>query len=200
MKSTPLKQIHVGVVREDVAIGEIDAPLGHAETDAQRLIFADLGLPHGHRRGARHNGARAQRGGARIGVDEPARRLRLASPNGDDPIVGAFVGDRDLGAQLVDRKPLGEIGRTGAIAIEEIGGASFGGRADDEEVEQNLALRGQQRSVACFAKLERLDVVGQKIVKEAGGVLAADAHDAPVLEKGGFSDHGVGGSFLRWRT
>ena len=35
-----VEQVEVGVVREGVAVGEIDAALRHADGDAQRLVFA----------------------------------------------------------------------------------------------------------------------------------------------------------------
>ena len=37
----PVEKIEIGVVREGVRIGEIEAALGRADGDAQALVFAD---------------------------------------------------------------------------------------------------------------------------------------------------------------
>ncbi len=105
-------------------------------------------------------------------------------------MVGALVGDRDLGAQLVEAEPLGEIGRLGRSAVEEVGRARFGRNARHQHIEQNLALGRKQRGIAGLARTQPPDVVGQKALQETGRVLAGDAHHAAIVEQGGFLRHG----------
>ena len=88
---------------------------------------------------------------------------RLAAPEGSDAGSALSSAIVDLGAQLIEAEPPGEFGRlapraqssrkTGAVGV---------GRADDDQVEQDLALRRQQRRVARFAGREPLDVVGHR--------------------------------------
>ena len=117
------------------------------------------------------------------------RTVGCAAPVGDDAAVGALVADRDLGPQLVEADS--RLARSAACAAGQSSrkAGRRAGRAQDEEVEQDLALRRQQRGVARLARRQGLDVVGQQPLQEARRVLAVDANDAAVGEKGGGRTH-----------
>ena len=123
-----------------------------------------------------------RRGVARVGVEKAFGDARgLVAPEGRDGAIGAHVSDRDLGAQLVEAKPLGEIGRLRRRAVDEIGGLLAARRAHDDHVEQDLALRREQRRVARFAWGQPLDVIGQQALQKGGRILAAHGKDAAIL-------------------
>ena len=105
-------------------------------------------------------------------------------------MVGALVRNRNFRSQLVEAQPLGEIGGLRRRAVEREGRAAVGRQPHDEKIEQYLALRRQQRGIPRLTRAELLDVVGQHALQEAGGILAADAHHAPVVEQNGFLGHG----------
>ena len=56
-----VQQVEIGVMGKGVAVGEIDAALGHAERDAKRLVFARRApAPIAGRLGARQDRAPAE--------------------------------------------------------------------------------------------------------------------------------------------
>ena len=73
--------VHVGVVREGVAEGEVDAAFRHAERDAVRVVvgLARLVEIRRHVGAGRHDGAEAERGEPRIGRDRPVERSAASS-------------------------------------------------------------------------------------------------------------------------
>ena len=115
-----VQEIEIDVVRKDVAIGEIDAALGRDRVDAQRLVSRQMRRAEGGGLRTRQDRPRAEARIARVGIDDGVLRgvLRLA-PERDDAEPGALVGDGDLGAQLVEAEPPGEIGRLDGGAIDE---------------------------------------------------------------------------------
>ena len=71
----PMEKIEIGVVREGVRIGEIEAALGRADGDAKALVFADvLRSDRGGDSGAA--GSRASPGAGRAGRRRERRRRR----------------------------------------------------------------------------------------------------------------------------
>ena len=94
--------VHVGLVREGVAIDEIHAAARHAERDAVRLDRLGVGEPRAEIGGClggqmrRQHAAHAERGQARVGIAEPvfavggavpAAPSRRALPRGPRPIT-----------------------------------------------------------------------------------------------------------------
>ena len=65
----------------------------------------------------------------------------------------------------------------------------FAGRAHHDHVEQDLALRREQRRIARFAWGQPLDVIGQQALQKGRRILAAHRKDAAILEHGGFLVH-----------
>ena len=180
MEVDAVEQIHVGVMREGVAIGEIDPALRRAGGDPRRLIGWQRGFRDGLGRSARQDRTPTERRRARIGVNEGAgQRIGRLAPIGDDTEIGAGVADRDPGPEFIDRQALGEVGGERHGTIQEKGWRPAGG-AQNEEIEQNLALRGQQRRVARLPRRQADNVVGQHPLQEAGRVLAFDANHAAV--------------------
>ena len=97
-------------------------------------------------------------------------------------MVGAFVGDFDLGAQLVEIQPLGELGGLAGVAVEREVGGRPGGQADDEEIEQDLALRRQQGGVARLVRRKLLDVVGDHALQQRRSLGAGYPDDPAIAE------------------
>ena len=98
----------------------------------------------------------------RVGVENAFADTRgHVAPEGREGAIGAYVGDRDLGAQFVEAKPLGEVRRLRRRAVDEIGWL-LARRAHGDHVEQDLALRRKERRIARFAGLEPFDIVGQQ--------------------------------------
>ena len=140
----------------------------------------------------RQDRAPAQARIAWVGVENAFVDARsLGVPEGGHGLIGAHVSDRDLGAQLIEAKPLGEIGRLPRRAVDEIR-RLLAWRAHHDHVEQDLALRREQRRIACFARMKPFDVVGQQALQKASRILAAYANDGAILEHGGFLVHGEG--------
>jgi hypothetical protein len=90
----------------------------------------------------------------------------------------AGVGNLDLGAQLVEAEPLGKLRRLRCRGVEQ---ELVRSRSEDQEIEQDLALRGQERGVARAADRQRLHIVGEQALQEALGVRPRDPCDAAFL-------------------
>src|SRR5204863_2258667 len=95
------------------------------------------------------------------------------------PIVAAGVADVDLGAQLVEIETLCQVDSLVADGLEQKAAAGL----HDEEVEQDLALRGQQRGVDGGLRRQQVHVVADDPLQQLLGVLACDAHDASVRKQ-----------------
>ncbi len=112
-----------------------------------------------------------------------ARRLvDLSHTIEDGPVVGF---DRDLGAEFVHRQALQQRVATVGGGVEQDGV----GLADQEQVEQQPAGRGEQGAEAEFALRQRFDVLGQQIVQEVPGVGAGDADQGAAVETGDAGGH-----------
>jgi hypothetical protein len=124
----------------------------------------------------------AEGGQARIVRDEGVRpvRPRRAVPAREHREALGRVGDRHLRPQLVEAEPLGEVGREGLEHVEVV--AALLRRLVDDEVEQDLALRGEQRAEPGPPGRDPVHVAGQEAVEEALGLVSADGHDAPVRQ------------------
>ena len=116
-----MKEIEARLMREGVALGVVLSAFGNGKADAQRLIVFRLG---GKRMRAVlvEEQAEAKRGQPRIGIGDeenecrnpspwPLRPLgRAAAPGRRDAEARRNIRNRNLGAQLIKRKPLHEIG------------------------------------------------------------------------------------------
>jgi hypothetical protein len=127
----------------------------------------------------RGQGAPAERRKARIVADERGVqfRLRAVAPAGHDAQRAGEILDRNLGAQLVETQPLGEVGRLRPRAIEVKGAVC---PCEDDKVEQDLALRAEQRAEARLSGDDAVEVAGQQPVEEGLGLLAAHPDDAAI--------------------
>ena len=124
------------------------------------------------------------------GEPEVAKRAggSLAVPACDDRLFPEGF-KTHCGAQLVERQPADEILGLIRADIAIIRGlACF----RDQEIEQDLALRGKQRRGLCFAGLDRVDVRGDQVLQEMLGVGAVHSYDGPVGK-----DQGWHGAALR---
>ena len=125
--------VHVGLVREGVAVDEIAAAARHAERDAMRLVVggidqrrAELGRGLARRDAAaimqRHPSA--GRRGSAIAQAESGRAGAVPDRQHAERL-GQILDDH-LGAQLVEVEPLHQRRRQRARAIEEIAAAVLG--------------------------------------------------------------------------
>ena len=143
--------VHVGFMRERVAIDEIHAAARHAERDAVRVIGLGVGQRRAEVGGGLggefgwQDGARAERGKARIGIGQAVFAQARTVPHGHHAERRREVLGEDLGAQFVEielcqglpREPSGIEKKAAAIRP-----VAFGG----DQIHNDLALRGQQRS------------------------------------------------------
>ena len=87
--------------------------------------------------------------------------------------------DRHLGAQPVDGQPAHQVvGRVGAAVDEEAVGAV----ARHQEVEQDLALRREQRARPGFACRNAVEVDGEDVLQEVFGLRPGHGKDGAVGE------------------
>src|SRR5205085_2324082 len=86
------------------------------------------------------------------------------------------LADLDPGAQPVEHEPLDEIGLLHCRAVDEIALAGI----DDEEVEQDLALRLEKGGISGLPVRERLDVGGQEPLQEARCIGPGDRDRRPL--------------------
>ncbi len=182
--------VHVGLVREGVAIDEIHAAARHAERDAVR--FVGLGL---HQFGAEIGGGlrrqmrrqhhpHAERRQPRIGIAKPVFGIaRLPVPHRHHAEHLGQVLRQHLGAQLVEIELVHQRRRERARAVEEEAAAVRRRRLGHDEIHDDLALRRQQRGKARLLRADLADIVGGEPVEEAPGVVAGDLHHAAVGKK-----------------
>ena len=179
--------VHVGLVREGVAIAEIEAAARHAVRDAMRLVGGgvdDLRAEIGgrlRRHVRRQHDAHAQRREPRIGVAQAVFGRADAVPDRHDAEAVGEILDRGLGAQLVEIELLDEGRGERARTIEKEAVARPGFRQD--EIDDDLALRGEQGGEARARRRGLVHVGGDQAVEQAPGVVAGDLDDAAVGEK-----------------
>ena len=184
--------VHVGLVREGVAVDEIEPAARHAERDAVRLVGG--GLDQLRRRDrprppwpdAAAACTRWPSAGSRGSAIDQAVFGRRRSPS--QTAITPSTSDRSstdhLGAQLVEIELLDERRRERARAIEEEAAAVLGRRLGDDEIDDDLALRRQQRGEARLRRASpwSMSVVSSPLRKVAR-VGAGDLDHAAVGEK-----------------
>ena len=173
-----VQMVEVGVVGKGVAVDEIDAALGHAEPDPVRGVAPGrVGVGCGEDR-ARADHAPAEIGVARVAHDEIFRGRRRGAPHGGDAERGRAIGDRHLRAQLLEVEPLGQIRGLTCETIEQKERRLLARRGDDDEVEQQLALRTEEGGIARIAPFHGERAVREQPMEQIGRVGAADGDDA----------------------
>ena len=177
----PAEIVHVGVMREGVAKGEVAPDLGDTQTDAVGVIGR---LVHfirartGERGFFGEDRAPAERGEAGVGEDDAIDRRRLSAPERHDLARRALIGDRHLGAQPIERHALHEVGDAVERQIEQETVAV----GHDEEVGLDLSLRREQRAEAGLALRRARHIVRHDVLQEALAVGACDPHYAAIAE------------------
>ncbi|OJT97019.1 MAG: hypothetical protein BGN83_16140 [Rhizobium sp. 63-7] len=154
-------EIDQRIVRKGILQGKIAARMGDAGADAQGVV----GLRPAIAMLARLPRQR-QAGPGESSVDDAAA---FAVPENGDAVFG-FGGNLDRGAQLVHGEPFQQAVPLGGIGFEQ----ETAGITPDQEIEEDLALRRQQRPRPGFAFRQSLDVGGDQAVKESFRVAAAD--------------------------
>ena len=120
---------------------------------------------------------------ARIGEGQIGLHRRIAVPCRDYAETVGQIFDRDLGAQLVEAELVGEALRQRAGAIDQETAAMAGRGLGDQEIDDDLALRRQQRAEPAEAGPQQRHVGGDEAVEKVAGILAADLDHAPVGKK-----------------
>ena len=175
--------VHVRVMGEGLAEGEVDAALGNAEPDAMGVVggFGRFGEIGRHVGAGRDDAAIAERRKARIGGDDAIeQRGAVATPCGDDDPLLRQVCEVDLRAQPEQAEPLEEGRDLAARHVEEVALAVVEG----DEVEQQLALRRQQAGEHGASGAGLADIRRHQVVEEGVGVLARHGDDAPSRQFG----------------
>ena len=158
--------------------GTRPSPHGHLQRTLWRI---DPGLLQRAVAASAHD-AHAEDGMARVGERiralDPARGVpRVVAEHRVDRVGDRRV-DRHVGAQLVHRQPLHQVGRPVRLHIQQQGVVQLG----DEEIEQILALRGQQSGVNRGPGRDPVDVVGDQPLQERPGVRAGNRQHATIFQ------------------
>ena len=127
-----VQAIHIGLVREGIAIHEVEPAARRAAGDAVRLVGGavdEFGADQAGdllRQLLRRENAPAERRISRIGEGEIGLHRGLAIPGGDHAEAVGEVFHRDLGAQLVEAELVGEALRQRPRAIDQEAAAMAG--------------------------------------------------------------------------
>ena len=141
--------VHVGLVREGVAVAEIDAAVRDAERDAVRFVFAGLDNRRaklGGRLGGamrRQHDAQPECGQARIGVAEADAGRAVAIPCRQHAKDLGQIFDDHASAQLVEVELVDHRFGERARDVEEEAAAIARRRLSNDEIRDDLALRRQ---------------------------------------------------------
>jgi hypothetical protein len=205
------KLVHQRLMREGElpAIAEIAAAGRYAQPDPVRVIIV---LGSASQRGnvrRINNGALAHAGMARIGEDNAAIGSECtAVDRGHDRSRVGQVLDNDLGAQLVEHQPAGKIGQHGARHIDQEAAAILFRQRDDEEIDDDLALRGQQRAIAGDLRGDEIEIIAEQPVEEAARIRTSHLEHAAVRQvrgrfgaaghRGGIGHAAASGCNDRW--
>ena len=191
--------VHVGFVREGVAVGEIDPATRDAKRDAVRLVFvcldqrrAKIGSGSSGEMRRQHH-AHAERRQPRIGIAQAnpvraalAQRGRAggaAVPSGEHAQNCRQILNDYLGAQLVEVEFFDQRRGLRLRNVEKKPAAILCRRFDDDEVGNDFALRRQQRAKTRLARLQVEDVGGDKPVEKTPRAIAGDLDHAAIGEK-----------------
>ena len=135
-----VQAIHVGLVRERVAIHEVEPAARNAAGDAMGFVGGAVDQIGADQVGdllrefLGNEYAPAERGVARIGKRQIGHHGGIAVPGREHAEAVGQVLDRDLGAQPVEAELVGERLRQRARAVEQEAAAMAGGRFGDQEI------------------------------------------------------------------
>ena len=195
-----MQAIHVGFVRERVAIDEIHATARRAAGDAVRFIgiaLADLRADRGCGfvdQIVRHEQPPAELRIARVFKGEIRLHRRHTIPHREHADLRRDVFDSHFRPQLVETELGGEGLSQRQRNIEHEAAALGLGRFRHQKIGDDLALRRQQRAEPAQSRTDKLDVRGHEVVQEFAGILAADPDHAAIRQKRCF--HEVFSGFL----
>lgn len=163
-------------MRKDVTKRIVAAALRHALADAEGMIIL---FGHGLTTeccgfcAVRKKRTVAERGKPRIGIDDGAAWVcRGAAPTRGDFARSIFA-NLDRGPEPVEAEPLCKLAGLLPCDIDEKA-VPVGG---DEEIEQDLALRGEQAGMDGIRPVYLANVVGDQALEELAGISAADLED-----------------------
>jgi len=137
----------------------------------------------------RQHAAQPQRWKTRVAVAQAVFGDHAAVPDCEHAERLGQILDDELGPQLIEVEPLHEGRGERARAIEEKAAAVGGRRLRQDEIDNDLALRGQQRAKARGGRRHLGDVAGHEPVEEFARVVAGDLDDAAVGKQRGL--HGT---------
>src|SRR6185437_9882607 len=172
--------VHIGFVREGIAIDEVETAAGRAYSNAVRLIGGAVdqlgtdqigGLP---REFGGNENAKAEIGVTWIGEGEIWLQCDIAIPYGEYAEAVGKVFDSDVGAQPVERELVGESLREHFRAIDQKAAAMTGRRLGDQEIYDDFTLRRQQRAETPQSRLQPRDICGDEAVEKVTGGFACD--------------------------
>ncbi len=194
--------VEAGFEQDRFVEDQVAAAVRHAETEAQPVVFAVIGLDgarfaqHVGEPVARQKRPRAELDKPRIDKNDTAAERSRRAGLGREPEDPAaeYRGDRkvgplvegDLGAQTVHRQPPLQIGQTRRFALE----PDLLANRDQHEIMEVFALRGQQRRIDGPFSADPGGVVRNQALQKARALGAADGEHAAVFQYGEFSiDH-----------
>ena len=187
------KAVHVGLVREGVAICEVDPAPRHAAGDPMGLIVGRIDQFGVDEPGQlllefrRRQDAEAELVVARIGEGNGQLRFGLrrkrAVPCGEDAEAIGQIFDHNLGPELVEFHFVGEALGQRLRTVDQETATLVSGRLRDQEIHDDLALWRQQRTESRQPRLQPADISGDEAVEEVARVLAKNLHHAPIGEK-----------------
>src|SRR5262249_53466053 len=119
----------------------------------------------------------------RIGERKIGLHRGLAVPGRDHAHVVGKVLDRDLGAQLVKAELVGKVLGQWPRAIDQEAAAMAGWCLRDQEVEDDLALRGQQCAEPSVSWRQLRHICRDKAVEKVTRILAGYLDHAPIGKK-----------------
>ena len=177
----PVKLVHERLVRESIPEQEVAPAFRHAEADAVSVISLRRGFREFRAILGCNDGAPAELGDAGIIRHEAdlVIGLRLVPTCHHRHGLGHVL-DHDLGPELVEGQPLGEVGDEDLEGIEVITTADFLRPLEDEKIEHDLALRRQQGTETGGLGRDPVEVAGDEAVEKTLGVLARNPYHASV--------------------
>ncbi len=181
-----VQPIEIGIMHEGVAIGKIDTALRHAERDAMRLIgrlAASSRSAKRCRRGDEPEAQRRRRADRRKRCRAKSAGTGLAPDRRDSQACRSCPRSSILARSFVQIELLDEIGDLRADAIEQAAGLRPFRERHDEEIEQKLALRRSNSSIAGLAGRMSSRLLVTSRCRKTSGFAARNLDDAAVGEK-----------------
>jgi len=147
-----------------VAEGEIDAAFGHAKGDAMGVVFglAASGVFRGRGIPCGDDRAVAELGKPRIGRNDAVNDRAAAAPGRHHTSFRGKIGDLDLRPQAIECEAFDEVRHQRGRQVEQEPLAI----GKDDEVEQDLSLRGEQPAIGRAARVRAADLRRDQVIQE----------------------------------